>query len=540
MKKILCFVFALMLLAGLMITPVDVNAASTSPIPNDDIEMGDMIFRAYYEKKAAEAFEEGNLDDFAFHYRLVDSEVFSDQYVELGGIWDRDYLYLAYELQEGYPDPEITINNIEVSEMEVKETDTHVMVKIPLASVKAYIAAFGNTYAMKITLDDLYWEGHVMFTKRQSSVFKYDSKETVFEYTEWKDDAGKVYPHPYTSVKKGNNIYFKSESNLVGNWPVPSPNAVFGQQDILFSADSDVPIILEFDFQSPVVPVDNSDSPIQGLEVAVMDETGEGKSDKRQGILLFVTSKGDDKDITLVAHRDKGRYGTGIANDSNAKLHFRVEIYNDYAYCNSSTDFNNCGIRVYVNGLLALEQEDVKTPNGGITLGTNSVSFAGHMDGTNPMDISVTNIELYREIEASARLGSVDSVEFSHLLGENANENAITSDMTLIKYLPDGQINGTVIDWVSSDEAIISKDGKVTAPAEDTVVQLKAVVRSTGESKTFQVTVKKAAPVLIPGTDGNMDWIYIAAGAVVLVVVVVVVIVVASKKSKKKKVTTEE
>ena len=98
--------------------------------------MGDMIFRAYYEKNASEAFDAADLDDFAFHYRLVDSEVFSEKYVEFGGIWDRDYLYLAYELQEGYPDAVITVNGIEATEAEFKETDTHVLVKIPLASVK--------------------------------------------------------------------------------------------------------------------------------------------------------------------------------------------------------------------------------------------------------------------------------------------------------------------------------------------------------------------------------------------------------------------
>ena len=526
MKKLLCLFFTALLLAGLFVSPLTVAAAGGAPIPNDDIEMGDVILRANYEKKAAEAFEEEDLDDFDFYYRLVDSEVFSETYVELGAIWDRDYLYLAYELQEGYPDAEITLNGVQVTDAEVKETETHVLVKIPLASANVYVAAYGNTYSMEIKLDDLYWEGDVMFTVEQKSMFNYSTGKD--EYTH----------EDYYRVKEGNSVYMESQADYVGQWPNPYPNAVFTNQEILISGTT--PTVVEFDFQSPMVPVDNSASGIEGIQIAITDETG-GSTEKRHAIVLFITS-GTDGDINLVAHHNKGRYGTGIANDSNAKIHFRMEIYNQDAWCESATEFNNCGMRVYVNGMLVLEQEDVKTSNGGITIGAKCLAFGGHMDGENPFEVNISNIEIYHEMPMDAKTGSIDSVEMSHLLGDNTDENSITSDMNLIKYLPDGQINGTAITWSSSDEAIIDKTGKVTAPAVDTLVELKATVHSTGESKTFQVMVKKAAPVIIPGVvDGeDMTWIYIAAGAAAAVIVVVVIIIVAVSKSKKKKRAVEE
>lgn len=84
---------------------------------------------------------------------------------------------------------------------------------------------------------------------------------------------------------------------------------------------------------------------------------------------------------------------------------------------------------------------------------------------------------------------------------DNADSTAVTTDLLL----PTQGENGTTIAWSSSDKSVISAQGKVVRPAQDTTVKLTATVTygDYSETKDIVVTVK-AKPVENPGGGGDI------------------------------------
>ncbi len=83
------------------------------------------------------------------------------------------------------------------------------------------------------------------------------------------------------------------------------------------------------------------------------------------------------------------------------------------------------------------------------------------------------------------------------------NTAAVTADLTL----PTSAARGATIAWVSSNPAVLSNTGAVTAPASDVTVTLTATISKGSATvvKTFAVTVRKAGGMLAHyAFDGNL------------------------------------
>ncbi len=132
----------------------------------------------------------------------------------------------------------------------------------------------------------------------------------------------------------------------------------------------------------------------------------------------------------------------------------------------------------------------------------NGEDFKGYIDELRVYDRALTADEILR---LSKYATPIDEIKAAIAIADPDN---VTGDLDLIT-----AYKGATIKWKSSDTSVITDDGKVTRPAEDTVVTLTAsITNDVGDEGTYEVKVtvlsqlqKILETIKINDTDNILD-----------------------------------
>ena len=148
---------------------------------------------------------------------------------------------------------------------------------------------------------------------------------------------------------------------------------------------------------------------------------------------------------------------------------------------------------IYVDGIYKTTIENVTRSvsgaNNNLVLGYNRTS-----DLSDTIKLTISNVVIHNKVPVSI----ADELGLDSYF-DAVNWNAVRNDIALPTSATSAYLGNITIDWTSSDEAVITSDGKVTRPASaDVSVELTAAINESGvwnpDLGTYVATVKKALP----------------------------------------------
>ena len=158
---------------------------------------------------------------------------------------------------------------------------------------------------------------------------------------------------------------------------------------------------------------------------------------------------------------------------------------------------------IYRNGVaceLSQASSNVMTSNAN---DEKYIGFNGPVYGGSYAQVALDEFELYSAVATAEQVkamyadyaGTLSPDEIVAADKKALNPFKISTSVTADVVLPDSGINGSTITWTSSNEAAISKNGKVTRSDKDQQVTLTAKIsyEDKSDTKTFKVTVPAQA-----------------------------------------------
>lgn len=181
---------------------------------------------------------------------------------------------------------------------------------------------------------------------------------------------------------------------------------------------------------------------------------------------------------------------------------------NEWSMVTITFDSDNNTLSIYLNGKLVGENKNISyeladilksgSVNGYIGKSFYSADpyFSGELADFKIFSKALNSeevMELNNESDDLILNLSANSVEYETILNGNKDKDNIISDLKL-----PNSIGAVSIEWESSDESVISKDGKVSSSIEDREVVLKAKFKYANKSieKTFNFKVLREMTVL--------------------------------------------
>ncbi len=482
MKKLFqlsALLMALILVATLLPSPV--MAVGEESV----INVGDNVFYIYYNANANQVFETPSLGLWPAHFRFSGSK--------LGACWDRDYVYIS--LEKTNAQPTITLNGVTLSNAVVKTTDTHTLVKAPLADANILMDAFAYTCPLKFAVGNDTIEATVVFEGEEglpsdttpsinSSTSAYGAEADSGNHKFWVEEGGTNY----------SAVYYRNISML---------------------KSGNTANVIEFDFTAVSLPEISKLTPsymeiCKGLSIQYTDETLTSVQDQwnafsygicnYEGELCIVVDAGMDIETRK---REPRIYKTGFPGNTKETIHVRAEFDNMNAYNYSNLDFNKVVARFYVNGKLIGIDQDAKGYSVSMTRGTCAYYILAVPDGKSALEFTVNNLRFGYLNSAAVAQNALEELNFNAFKGENLSESGLTADLVLPKYLPGGQLNGLELEWTSNNESTLTSEGKLVAGGADSAVELTATIKKYGFYKKFFLGAADDAMV-VPGSKNGV------------------------------------
>ena len=446
-------------------------------------KVGTRYMRLVYSVDAASIYENPAMGVLSMPYDMKGGS----KVTKLGGLWDRDYLYLAYDKQAEGTVPEVTLNGVQVENITVVAGETQDIIRVPFAECDVIMDSFGYTCDLSLKLGDASWNGYVTCITRQINEIK--SKEELVKGATPEDTGVRFI----REASDSNNMYH-----------------IYRSVDALASSDQNITTVLEFDVQVNTLPmVDVEKNPknnydvCYGLEFLLTDESNSNASNFRNGFNFGIANSNGS--LVLVSNNRDMRevFNTGIPASRKDTLHFRVEYdnFNAFSSYNEATEVktrNNATARYYINGVLVGIDKDCKSPYNSTTV-QNSINIFCPGDGKGRYDVYVGNIRVEHEQMDPVDNNVLNELNFQSFKGDNLSVNGINSDLQLPQYAPGGMLNGLKLEWTSNNESAITAGGKVTSTAADTAVELTASVVGMDATKTFFLGISDDQ-MTVPGT----------------------------------------
>lgn len=486
MKKIrqITLALALLLVLGLVLPGVAQAAPSGMTY-----KVGTMYMRAMYNADAAAIYENPAMGTWSMTCEFKGGS----KPTMMGGVWDRDYLYLAYDKQAEGTVPEVTLNGVKVQNIAVVSDETRDIIRIPFAECNIIMDSFGYTCDLAVKVGSLSWSGYMTCITQELPDLV--TKE-MFATGEVKlEDNG--YYFVRTVDNKDRMAYTIRQANA------------------LSSTKNEVTTVIEFDLKINSLPqVDKEKKPkdyydvCYGIEFLLTDESNTNVNNYRNGFNFGFSNI--DGMLTIISNNREYRefFNTGISASRKDMLHVRVEYdnFNAFSDYNSTTKEkirNNATARFYVNGRLVGIDKDCKSP-WNITTVKNSMAIYCVGDGKGYYDAYVGNVRVAHEEMDPVDTSVLNELNFTNFMGENLSVNGISSDLQLPQYVPGGMLNGLKLEWSSNNEDAITSGGKVNASAAESGVELTASIAGMDTSKTFFLSISDDR-MIVPGAKKEVE-----------------------------------
>ncbi len=176
------------------------------------------------------------------------------------------------------------------------------------------------------------------------------------------------------------------------------------------------------------------------------------------------------------------RYQKGRASHSKDAVSVSAAVAND-GWHHVDVVVVGDTTRIFVDGALSAaastENKDAKISN---IFGENSVFYIGKANWGEYCQASIDNFKVYDGVKSDLAAVIIEQVTEKLDLGDTT---AVEDDLQL-----PAEKNGVAITWSSNHEEILSADGKVVRPKEDTEVTLTATLTCKNETRTREFTVK--------------------------------------------------
>lgn len=488
MKRLFVLLLATLLIAGFFM-PAEVDAVETESAELT-YKAGTPYMRAMYSADAASIYANPNLDVWDMRLDLYGAGKFA----KLGGVWDRDYLYIAYDKQSGDPVPEVKLNGVSAQNITVVSSDAESIARIPFAECNVLMDGFGCFCDLSIKIGNLSWNGVVIFdTQTYPAIIG----------TEFSSDIN----------VEANGIRFTMEDGVDSS--MQNNYLQYRNVEKLCSNES-LTTVLEFDLLINNMPETFPDyieekhwAVCYGLHVGLTDESNSTVGELRNGLSFGITNVGGR--VTLVsgnAPQTQKVFYTNIPISRKDNLHIRVEYDNHAAFstydkATKTKTRNNATARYYINGVLVGIHKDCKTASTTTTV-DSSLYMSLRSDGDRKYEVIVNNITNDYEIKDVVDSKMLNDLNFDSFKGENLSINGVNSDLQLPVYVPGGRLNGLKLNWSSNNEDAITADGKVNPSANDTAVELKASIEGVDASKSFFLSLSNDSMV-IPGAKKDVQ-----------------------------------
>lgn len=488
MKRLFVLLLAALLIAGFFV-PAKVDAVEAEPAKLT-YKAGTAYMRALYRADAAAIYANPNMGLWDMQLDLYGAGKFA----KLGGVYDRDYLYVAYDQQDGDPVPEVILNGVRAKDLSVLNYNNISIVRIPFAYCNVWMDNFGYFCDLSIRIGDLSWNGIMVCTTQSygetmgtevSSNVSIESEGIRFTVEDGVETANE------------NNYYI-----------------VRGVENL--SSHKELTTVLEFDLQIesmaetyPYYFEAAHWSPCYGFYVGLTDESNSSVNEYRNGLSFGITNVGGK--VALVSGNDRKTqkvFYTNIPISRKDNMHIRLEYDNHDAFsfydkATNTKTRNNATARYYINGVLIGIHEDCKTASTFTTVKA-SLNMSLRSDADGKYEVIVSNIVNDYEVVPSLDSKLLNDLNFNHFKGENLSQNAINSDLQLPTHVPGGKFNGLKLNWSSNNEEAITSDGKVNPAAQNSQVKLTASVEGVDVSKTFLLNLGQDV-MRVPGTKKGVE-----------------------------------
>ena len=382
---------------------------------------------------------------------------------KLGLVWDFDYLYLAFTGSNAKNLSNLKINGKPVTETGTMDGNTREM-KVLLSSVDIKSINFKQSYELSFTLGGKTWCGELIFDTSNFTVVK----------------PGSVV---YGATKAGNSAFIDTATSTSGT----RQGAMWNTTKL--TSQNGYSTILELDVKVNSMPNNYQEGTLGrqfakgGISIAIRDEDtnlGENGLGNEAFMVGFVRDKGQmmlmywEDSIDGFLYEPVEDYGTG-------RYHLRVEYF---YYSNDDVT-----AKYFVNGMLVAESLDAKeiAANGYFaTSGSNVIQIFAYGTDTGAVDAEVTNLSVSqnRNMEIPEPL---DALTKNEIFGR-LDLNHIQNDLNLPKEFV--TINGDrfQLTWISSDPSVVTSEGKVTRPLEETATATLTVI--VDDEEVWSVTIK--------------------------------------------------
>ena len=393
-------------------------------------------------------------------------------------LWDTEALYLL--AIPGNGDDTLTFTAGEGSVTVTPESgktgdarwDSAVEVKLPLSQVGVSVKNYGLEIPVSVTLGGCKWEGNAILTSNErlqkvSGMSRTqsgdDAANTSNLKTYFTEDGGMRFTRIYGSGESTNAYDAAFYKMGAANFP----ELVDGLEHVS----------IEFDFVADAMPAYNEVHYISGayachgFSASITDGENNLTTNKPDSVNFGITNNNGALYFMVGHGYNLGTTGTVEAINTGKTLgeKFHVQLFID----------NAGNMSLYVDGQFLRTFEKAVIDNyplgGANSTGIPVVRLANYgnpnldakkADGSANVDFTVSNLVI-GNTQGNTLL---DNLTFDTIKGENASPDYVISDLALPTKLENPQIPDVRITWSSSDETVISNDGKVKPASENKTV----------------------------------------------------------------------
>lgn len=320
--------------------------------------------------------------------------------VDFGVVWNTRAIYLAYKKPATAAELKLTIADqvVTIPAANVYSADgDYIEVKIPWDAVNFQVQNYNDKTTLKIELGELLWSGEVFFT--------YGNSTGALKKPEiYAGDVELYIPKKGGALAKQDGT---GASHSGFRW---------SNQKALASGEANT--VIEYDFYPvnlPEAPAKDQSAPHNwyAATFVIGDENFSSKNEDGSDSTTNVDTRdcmvygimNVDGTYHIVVHATAGGntyYDTGIPSTSKDAMHIRVvydnkEESHSYDSANNKHTYNKVDMKIFVNGVLVGERENVKkvhdTPNGASAL--SCVVVAYKQSGA-AMEFAVENMRWYK------------------------------------------------------------------------------------------------------------------------------------------------
>ena len=417
--------------------------------------------------------DDGTLDEPAWK---VNNPISGDK--KFGVAWDFDYLYIGVTSGSNAAPNGLTnmkLNGKDVGAYGSTGTGTREL-KIPLSSAGIDDIDFTKEYDLTFTLDNVVWEGKLIFDTTDYEVQKI---------------TGSVW-ETNSSVGKTEGILKSDQSSEDGL----RMGFTYNSDKLASVAGSST--VLEFDLKINAMPnngkIDNVGPYFAqgGISMLIRDDdTTVGANSYGTEAIMVGFAKLEGKLHFIYWDDAAGKFQTALINNySKNNYHVRVE----YTYTGTSND--DVAAKFFVNGGLVAQVADVKEiAEDGFTLTStaNLIQVIAYGTGDGPVDAVLSNFSIAHPQEIE-KPNPLESLTPEYVFGRLDLEH-VEYDIPLPSVFVAKNAQEFPLTWLSSDESVVTSDGKINRHATEVkTAKLTLTVEGT-ELWSVDVTVEPQTKV---------------------------------------------